>query len=144
MKTILTTTFLIIFLKSFGQTSDAMWVPDQKTVVVTYNSDINGFGFYMGGYLLTSFPTPYIYTTPASRFNRLGLSVTNHQVSLMAGFIESFRDSISVKPDIWFKIYPLRILTKTRQGLDFTLGINYMDGFRYGVGLSIPFRGIYW
>ena len=144
MKTTLITIFLLITLNSYGQTSDAMWVPDQKTIVVTYNNDFNGFGFYMGGYLLTSFPTPYIYTTPASRFNRLGLSITNHQVGLMfGGFIESFRDSISVKPDIWLKVYPLRILTKTNRGLDFTIGVNYMDGFRYGVGLSIPFRGIY-
>jgi hypothetical protein len=144
MKTTLTTIFFIICLKSFSQTSDAMWVPDQKTVVVTYNNDFNGFGFYLGGYILTSFPTPYIYTTPASRFNRLGLSISNHRISLMAGgFVESFRDSISVKPDIWVKIYPLRILTKTEKGLDFTFGVNYMEGFRYGVGLSIPFRGIY-
>ena len=121
-----------------------MWVPDQKTLVATYNSDLSGIGFYMGGYLLTSFPAPYIYTTPVSRFNRVGLSFTNHQVGLMVGgFMQAFQDSISVKPDVWVKIHPIRILTKTKRGLDFTIGVNYMDGFRYGVGLSIPFRGIY-
>ncbi len=144
MKTIITIIFLFITIFCKAQTSDFMWVPDQKTIVVTYNNDFNGVGFYMGGYLLTSFPTPYIYTTPASRFNRLGLSISNHRVSIMAGgFVESFRDSISVKPDVWLKIYPLRILTKTNKGLDFTFGVNYMEGFRYGIGLSIPFRGIY-
>ena len=144
MKTTLTTILLLISLNSFSQTSDVMWVPDQKTLVATYNSDLSGIGFYMGGYLLTSFPAPYIYTTPVSRFNRVGLSFTNHQVGLMVGgFMEAFQDSISVKPDIWLKIHPIRILTKTKRGLDFTIGVNYMDGFRYGVGLSIPFRGIY-
>ena len=144
MKTTLTTILLLISLNSFSQTSDVMWVPDQKTLVATYNSNLSGIGFYMGGYLLTSFPAPYIYTTPVSRFNRVGLSFTNHQVGLMVGgFMEAFQDSISVKPDIWLKIHPIRILTKTKRGLDFTIGVNYMDGFRYGVGLSIPFRGIY-
>ena len=144
MKTTLITILLLITLNSYSQTSDVMWVPDQKTLVATYNSDLSGIGFYMGGYLLTSFPAPYIYTTPVSRFNRVGLSFTNHQVGLMVGgFMEAFQDSISVKPDIWLKIHPIRILTKTKRGLDFTIGVNYMDGFRYGVGLSIPFRGIY-
>lgn len=144
MKTTLITILLLITFKSYSQTSDVMWVPDQKTLVATYNSELTGIGFYMGGYLLTSFPAPYIYTTPVSRFNRVGLSFTNHQVGLMVGgFMEAFQDSISVKPDIWLKIHPVRILTKTKRGLDFTIGVNYMDGFRYGVGLSIPFRGIY-
>jgi hypothetical protein len=144
MKTTLITILLLITLNSYSQTSDVMWVPDQKTLVATYNSDLSGIGFYMGGYLLTSFPAPYIYTTPVSRFNRVGLSFTNHQVGLMVGgFMQAFQDSISVKPDVWLKIHPIRILTKTKRGLDFTIGVNYMDGFRYGVGLSIPFRGIY-
>jgi len=144
MKTTLITILLLIATNSYSQTSDVMWVPDQKTLVATYNSDLSGIGFYMGGYLLTSFPAPYIYTTPVSRFNRVGLSFTNHQVGLMVGgFMQAFQDSISVKPDIWLKIHPIRILTKTKRGLDFTIGVNYMDGFRYGVGLSIPFRGIY-
>lgn len=144
MKTTLITILLLFTFKSYSQTSDVMWVPDQKTLVATYNSELTGIGFYMGGYLLTSFPTPYIYTTPVSRFNRVGLSFTNHQVGLMVGgFMGAFQDSISVKPDIWLKIHPVRILTKTKRGLDFTIGVNYMDGFRYGVGLSIPFRGIY-
>ena len=144
MKTTLITILLLITLNSYSQTSDVMWVPDQKTLVATYNSDLSGIGFYMGGYLLTSFPAPYIYTTPVSRFNRVGLSFTNHQVGLMVGgFMQAFQDSISVKPDVWLKIHPIRILTKTKRGLDFTIGVNYMGGFRYGVGLSIPFRGIY-
>ena len=144
MKTITVSIFLFITSLVKAQTSDFMYVPDEKTLVATYNSSLSGVGFYMGGFLLTSFPAPYIYTTPASRFNRLGLSVTNHQVSFMlGGFLENFRDSISIKPDFWLKIYPLRILTKTDRGFDFVIGVNYMNDLRYGVGLSIPFGGIY-
>ncbi len=79
-----------------------------------------------------------------SRINRVGLSLTNHQISIMGGiFGESYYDSVSIKPDIWLKIHPIRILTKTNKGIDLSLGVNYMKGVRYGVGLSIPFRGIY-
>ena len=144
MKTIIIILFLFLSSFSNAQTTDVMYIPDQKTVVVTYHNNFNGVGIYMGGYLVTSFPAPYIYTTPLSRLNRIGLSFTNNQISIMGGiFGESYYDSISIQPDIWLKIHPLRILTKTNQGLDLALGVNYMKGVRYGVGLSIPFRGIY-
>lgn len=144
MKTIITSIFLFITILVKGQTSDVMYVPDQKTLVITYHNNFNGVGFYLGGYLVSSFPAPYIYTTPMSRINRIGLSFTNHQISIMGGiFGESYYDSVSIKPDIWLKIHPIRILTKTTQGVDLSLGVNYMKGVRYGVGLSIPFRGIY-
>jgi hypothetical protein len=58
-------------------------------------------------------------------------------------YIQNFQDSLSLKPDIWLKINPLRTLLKTDRGFDFSFGINYMEKFRYAVGLSIPFGGIY-
>jgi hypothetical protein len=120
-----------------------MYVPDQKSLVVTYNSNYSPIGFYVGGYYTTHFPQPYIYTTPLSIMNRIGLSFSNGQVGLMLGTqVKSYVDSLSLNPDIWFKVYPLRLLTKTKRGPDFTIGINYSDKLRYGIGLSIPF-GIY-
>lgn len=144
MKTIIISIFLFFTISVKAQISDVMYIPNQKSLVVTYNN-LNSMGFYMGGYLVTSFPSPFIYTTPMSFLNRAGLSYTNNKFALMGGiFAESFLDSVSVKPDIWIKIYPFRILLKTKSGPDLTLGLNYMNGFRYGVGLSIPFRGIYY
>jgi hypothetical protein len=76
--------------------------------------------------------------------NRVGISLTNNKVSVMGGaFIESYVDKIEMQPDVWVKIYPLRIITNTERGFDFTLGVNYMKGFRLGVGIAIPFDGIY-
>lgn len=40
-----------------------MYIPDEKSLVVTYNNNYNGFGYYIGGYVTTTFPQPYIYTT---------------------------------------------------------------------------------
>lgn len=144
MKTIYISIFLLFVATTVkSQSSDLMYVPDQKSLVVSYNSTYTPIGFYLGGYFTTSLPQPYIYTTPLSIINRVGLSFSTGQISVMGGaYVKSYVDSLALKPDIWVKIYPLRILTKTKRGFDFTFGINYMDKFRYGVGLSIPF-GIY-
>jgi hypothetical protein len=141
MKTTLTLILFFICSLVNGQTSDVMYVPNDKSAVVTYNNNYNGLGFYVGGYITTSFPQPYIYTTPQSRMNRAGISLTNHKVSVMGGvFLENYLDEVKFKPDVWVKIYPLRIILDVKEGPDFTLGVNYMNGINYGVGLSIPIR----
>ena len=139
MKTTITTILLFICLIGKTQTSDIMYVPDQKTLVVTYNSNYSPIGFYLGGYYMTTFPQPFIYTTPISIINRVGISFSNGQVGLMVGVqVKSYVDSLVIGPDIWFKVYPLRLLTKTKRGPDFTVAINCGDKVRYGIGLSIP------
>ena len=141
MKTITSLLFLLIPFMGFSQDADLMYVPDQNTIVATYNSNYSPIGYYVGGYVTTTRPQPYIYTTPMSILNRVGISLTNHKISVMGGvFIETYIDEIKTKPDVWVKIYPLRIITNTEKGFDFTVGVNYMEGFRYGVGVVIPFR----
>ena len=143
MKTTITTILLFICLIGKSQTSDIMYVPDQKTLVVTYNSNYSPIGFYLGGYYMTTFPQPFIYTTPISIINRVGISFSNGQVGVMVGAqIKSYVDSLDLGPDIWFKVYPIRLLTKTKRGPDITIGINCGNKISYGVGLSIPL-GIY-
>lgn len=140
MKTTLTLFLLFISLIGKSQTSDVMYVPEQKSLVVTYNNNYNGFGYYIGGYITSSFPQPYIYTTPQSRMNRVGLSFSNSKVSVMGGvFAETFVDRIEFAPDVWVKAYPLRLLTNLKRIPDVTVGVNFMKGVRYGFGISIPF-----
>lgn len=143
MKTTITTILLFICLIGKSQTSDIMYVLDQKTLVVTYNSNYSPIGFYLGGYYMTTFPQPFIYTTPISIINRVGISFSNGQVGVMVGAqVKSYVDSLDLGPDIWFKVYPLRLLTKTKRGPDITIGINCGNKISYGIGLSIPL-GIY-
>jgi hypothetical protein len=144
MKTIIISIFLLFVGVSVkGQTTDIMYVPTQKSLVATYNSNYTPIGFYVGGYFTSTFPQPFVYTTPLSILNRVGLSFSNGQVGLMTGmFVKSYVDSLSINPDFWLKVHPLRIITKTKTGFDFTVGLNYSEQFRIGVGLSIPF-GIY-
>jgi hypothetical protein len=97
---------------------------------------------YVGGYYTTSFPQPYTYTTPLSIMNRLGLSYIDksNSFSIMAGtFIENRIINMELIPDFWVKVYPIRLITRDSRSMDFSLGLNYSNGFRYGVGLSIPF-----
>jgi hypothetical protein len=95
---------------------------------------------------VTTFPHPYIYTTPLTIVNRAGLTYVNknNTFSIMGGaYIKSYFDEVELTPDIWVKVYPIRMITKDKTSLDFALGINYMDGFRFGIGVSIPYGSIY-
>lgn len=145
MKTIILSILLVLTTNSFSQSTDIIYIPNQNSLLVSYNNNFSPLGFYVGGYYKTAFPFPYVYTTPVSFINRIGLNVNvyNNSVALMGGaYVQSFRDSLSFKPDIWIKVNPLRFLLKTNRGFDFSVGVNYMEEFRLGAGLSIPF-GIY-
>jgi hypothetical protein len=128
MKTILTTILLLLSLTVKAQQCDVLYVPSQKSLVASYN--YKQIGLYCGGYYVTTFPHPYIYTTPLTIINRVGLTYVNF-------------DGPELSPDIWVKIYPIRMITHEKTNMDFAVGINYMDGFRFGIGLSIPYGSIY-
>jgi hypothetical protein len=121
-----------------------LYIPSQKSLVASYN--YKQIGCYIGGYYVTTFPHPYIYTTPLTIVNRAGLTYVNknNTFSIMGGaYIKSYFDEVELTPDIWVKVYPIRMITKDKTSLDFALGINYMDGFRFGIGVSIPYGSIY-
>jgi len=144
MKTLLTTILLLLSVTVKSQQSDILYVPSQKSLVASYN--YKQIGCYIGGYYVTTFPHPYIYTTPLTIVNRAGLTYVNknNTFSIMGGaYIKSYFDEVELTPDIWVKVYPIRMITKDKTSLDFALGVNYMDGFRFGVGVSIPYGSIY-
>jgi hypothetical protein len=144
MKTLLTTILLLLSLTVKAQQVDALYIPSQKSLVASYN--YKQIGCYIGGYYVTTFPHPYIYTTPLTIVNRAGLTYVNknNTFSIMGGaYIKSYFDEVELTPDIWVKVYPIRMITKDKTRLEFALGINYMDGFRFGIGVSIPYGSIY-
>lgn len=146
MKTILTVILINFYLITSAQINDVMWVPEQKSLVASQRPYYSPLGWYIGGFYTTSFPAPYIYTTPYSFINRIGVNYVGdkQRISVMGGvFFGQEQNELKFKPDIWLKVYPLRTLLNTEKGFDFTIGLNYMDGFRLGFGLSIPTRGIY-
>jgi hypothetical protein len=135
--------FLSLISTTFGakaQQTDILYVLGQNSLVGSYN--FRQVGLYVGGYYVTTLPQPYIYTTPISIINRAGLTHVNkdNTYSIMGGiFLQLYNDRVDMIPDVWVKIYPIRMITKNKKSLDFSLGLNYSNGFRYGVGLSIPY-----
>jgi hypothetical protein len=145
MKKLTIIVFLLAILSVKAQQTDIMYVPDQKSLVTSYN--YKQVGLYFGGYFTTTLPQPYIYTTPYTIVNRIGLTYVNKKNTIYVmggGFIESYFSGPELVPDVWVGIHPIRMLTNNKKGLDFSFAINYSEGFRYGVGLSIPLSGIYY
>jgi hypothetical protein len=139
MKTLLTTILLLLSVMVKAQQSDILYISSQKSLVVSYN--YKQIGLYTGGYYVTTFPQPYIYTTPLSIVNRVGLTYVTKKntFSIMGGaYLKTYFDRVDMTPDVWVKIYPIRMLGKDKNSLDFAIGVNYMNGFRLGIGLSIP------
>ena len=140
MKKLTIVLFLFLTLSAKAQQCDILYVPSQHSLVGSYN--FKQVGLYVGGYYVTTLPQPYIYTTPISIMNRAGLTYVNknNTYSIMCGaFLQTYFDHIDMTPDVWVKFYPIRMITKDKKSLDFSLGVNYSNGFRYGVGLSIPY-----
>lgn len=144
MKSLIIPILMFLSFKINAQQSDVMYVPNQKTLVCSYN--FKQIGMYFGGEYVTTSIQPFIYTTPRVIINRLGLTYVNKKntYSIMGGgFIKNSIITTEVVPDLWFKIFPIRMITKKNDIMDFTIGLNYSEGFIYGIGLSIPFSSIY-
>lgn len=140
IKTTFLTLFLLISLSLKSQTSDLLFIPNQNSFVATYKSDYF-IGAYSGGYYILRV-TPYTYTTPFTFINRFGLSIGNNRISFMGGVF--FDDVIQnpylpLRPDLWVKINPIRILLDEDLVLDLSLGLNYSSSINYGLGLSINY-----
>lgn len=143
-KIIILTSIILLSITSRAQQCDVLYVPNQNSLVGSYN--FKQIGVYVGGYYVTTFPQPYVYTTPLSIMNRVGLTYVNksNTFSIMGGaYLENYYDHVDMTPDIWVKIYPIRMISKDKTSIDFAVGVNYMDGFRLGIGLSFPSGSIY-
>ena len=137
MKKITTILLLFLTLTSKAQHKDILYVPQQKSLVASHN--YKQIGLYFGGYFLTTLPQPYVYTTPLSIINRIGLTYVNKDITysvMLGAFIKDYQLEVDAVPDVWVKIYPIRMISKNKNSFDFSLGVNYSDGFRYGIGLS--------
>lgn len=144
MKKIILIILLLLSLSAKAQQTDVLYIPGQSSLVTSYN--FRQIGWYVGGTYITTNPQPFIYTTPRVIINRAGLTYVNEKntFSIMGGgFIIQNSLNVEIIPDIWLKIYPIRMIKKDKSSMDFSLGLNYSDGFGYGIGLSIPFSSIY-
>ena len=140
------TTFIsFLLLISFGvksQITDIIYIPEEKSFVTSLKYNFSPIGLYAGGYVTKNFPSPYSYTVPMSIFNRVGINLQgskNRWAIMIGAKFENYEDKIDVRPDYWFKFYPLKTLLNTPNGLDFVFALNYDVDISYGLGLSIQF-----
>jgi hypothetical protein len=137
MKTIIASLFVLFSFSLKSQTTDILLIPKQNSLLATYTSR-SFVGTYVGGFYVTSFPQPYIYTTPLTILNRVGVVLGNNKISLMVGIYGDYLTLYSnVKPDLWIKINPIRTLIKSDAILDLSFALNYSQNINYGVGVSI-------
>lgn len=140
MKTIFFIIFIIIFQISYSQTSDLLYVPKDRSLLVTYNNN-SGVGFYVGGSFITYFTQQFVYTRPVAIINRLGLNLTykNKTSVLLGASINKNFDLLDLQPEMWLKINPLRIILKTPKGFDLSFAVGYSRDIKYGLGMSINY-----
>lgn len=142
MKTISLVFFLFHSVTCLSQTTDLLFIPNTNSLLVTYHNRSN-VGIYASGYYVTSFPSPYIYTTPLSIINRFGVTISdrNHSISIMGGVFSGMENyGIVYRPDFWIKINPIRLFSSRQTIADFSIGLNYMEGFRYAGGISLSYN----
>lgn len=142
MKTIFLTLILLFSLSVKSQITDIIYIPQEKSFVTSLKYNYTPIGLYAGGYITKEFPSPYYYTVPLSIFNRFGINLQgskNRWAIMIGGKINNYSDKVIVRPDYWFKFYPLKTILNNPNGLDFVFAMNYDDNFSYGVGLSIQF-----
>lgn len=142
MKTIFVTLILLFSLSVKSQITDIIYIPQEKSFVTSLKYNYTPIGLYAGGYITKEFPSPYYYTVPLSIFNRFGINLQgskNRWAIMIGGKINNYSDKVIVRPDYWFKFYPLKTILNNPNGLDFVFAMNYDDNFSYGVGLSIQF-----
>ena len=107
MKKIILTLSILLSTTLKSQQSDILYIPDQNSLVASYN--FRQVGLYVGGFYMTSLPQPYTYTTPYSMMNRIGLSYVSkdNTFSIMGGaFLSHYIYNVEMDPDVWVKIYP--------------------------------------
>ncbi len=140
MKTIFFIIFILTFQISYSQTSDLLYVPEDKSLIVTYNNN-SGVGFYVGGSFITYFSQQFVYTRPVAIINRLGLNLTykNKTSVLLGASINKNFDLLDLQPEMWLKINPLRIILKTPKGFDLSFAVGYSQDIKYGLGMSINY-----
>jgi len=141
MKTIIASIFLFFNVIVLSQTSDLIILPKENTLVGTLHYPTSMIGIYCGGYFITQYRYPVYYTTPLTFFNRLGITFGTNKISLMGGgFFDLTTSEIKLRPDVWIKINPIRILSGSDTAFDFSLALNYATTLNYGVGISIIYR----
>ena len=135
--------FWILGISSRAQSSDIVYVPGDNTLIVTYKTEI--VGLYIGGKYMTSYPAPYLYTTPSAFVNRFGADISLFKdVSVLVGAqIPMYTTSwigIQYKPEVWVKSRVVGTILQKKLRYDLTIFLQIIEPPYYGIGVCIRNR----
>lgn len=146
MKKIILFLLILISVPSYGQYSGLTVIPDESSAICSFeNIDDDNFGFYIGGYYkIGATSNPYIYRTPYSYFNRIGINygILKCGIVLGAGIkvdLISGPDAIFY-PDFMVKLQPIKLLSRNKDIWDISVTCGISDKPYVGFGISIPYR----
>jgi len=146
MKKYLICLFLLICYNTKSQYVDLIFQEQDQSFIVS-SEDINetSLGLYFGAfYKIGLTNVPYIYRTPFSYLNRLGLTkgIFNQSLVFNGGikFIAYETPYIQSFFEYGVKLHPIKLITQNRNIIDFSFSFNKSNSEFYGIGLSIPIR----
>jgi hypothetical protein len=130
----------ILGINSRAQSSDIIYVPDDNTLIVTYKTEI--VGLYIGGKYITSYPAPYLYTTPSAFVNRFGAGISLFKdVSVLVGAqVPMYTTSwigIQYKPEVWVKSRVVGTIIQKKLRYDLNTLLQISKTPYYGIGVCI-------
>lgn len=135
--------FWILGISSRAQSSDIVYVPGDNTLIVTYKTEF--VGLYIGGKYMTSYPAPYLYTTPSAFVNRFGADISLFKdVSVLVGAqVPMYTTSwigIQYKPEVWVKTRVVGTILQKKLRYDLTIFLQIIEPPYYGIGVCIRNR----
>lgn len=135
--------FWILGISSRAQSSDIVYVPGDNTLIVTYKTEF--VGLYIGGKYMTSYPAPYLYTTPSAFVNRFGADISLFKdVSVLVGAqVPMYTTSwigIQYKPEVWVKSRVVGTILQKKLRYDLTIFLQIIEPPYYGIGVCIRNR----
>ena len=133
----------ILGINSRAQSSDIVYVPGDNTLIVTYKTEF--VGLYIGGKYMTSYPAPYLYTTPSAFVNRFGADISLFKdVSVLVGAqVPMYTTSwigIQYKPEVWVKSRVVGTILQKKLRYDLTIFLQIIEPPYYGIGVCIRNR----
>jgi hypothetical protein len=146
MKTIITTIMLFLTINLWGQYSGITYFPDERSFMLSLeNTDNKGWGIHVGGgYNMWLVSTPISQVNPSPYLDRFGINYGILKSGVVIGTGIKFNTlpntNNDVRPEVWFKLQPLKLLTQNRNQWDVSVTYSISDKQYWGFGLSIPIQ----
>lgn len=138
----------MLFLTSqvWGQYSGITYFPDERSFMLSMeNMDGNGWGIHAGGgYNMWVVSIPVNQSNPTPYLDRFGINYGILKSGVVIGTGVKFNTlpntNKDVKPEMWFKLHPLKLMSQNRNQWDVSVTYSVSEEKYWGFGLSVPLQ----